>query len=282
MSTAICKVVSPPPHEDFELQELIDVPTTKERLEAIESRLNMTGHHPEMVAPVRRMSLWARAGDHKVIVGLILAVILGVFALITSAFHSQINEYVDGRVKSQTDPLSSKLNIIDERTSRIEGALYILRGQLIAQKYSSASPKELKAHRDELKEIKATLAQLPLKTSPGYWRVSFQIITLFSRATFDVERVSKEPESLLDNVISNPRGGIVLRENARFVLKNLIQGMIFKNSIVRFDPSVRLANDVFINCVFLFPVAETPPKPLQQIGTELLASDLSKVTLNGS
>ena len=71
-------------------------------------------------------------------------------------------------------------------------------------------------------------------------------------------------------------------ENRRVVLKNLIQGMVFKNSVVRFEPSVRLVNDVFINCVFILPTAENPPKALQEIGKTLLASDLVNVTLNAS
>ena len=189
---------------------------------------------------------------------------------------------MDGRIRSQTDPLASKLTTIDERTSQIEGELKILHGELIAQKYSAVFPKDLKLHRDELKQVKTALAELPLKTSPGYWTVSFQIITLFSKANFDVKKVALEPESSLDNVASNPPGLIKVRDNARFVLRNLVQGITFKNSIIRFDPSVRLVNDVFIDCVFLFPVMEPPPKPLQEIGSELLASDLSKVTLNTS
>ena len=258
------------------------MPTTKERLDAIESQLGMAGEYSRKVIPLKRKSWWTVAGDHKVIAGLIVAAILGVCALITNAFHSQINEYVDGRIKSHTDSLESRLTNIDERTSRIEGELNVLHGELLAQKYSAVSPKELKVHRDELKEVKTTLAQLPVKTSPGYWQVSFQIITLFSRATFNVEKVALQPESSMDNVVSNPPGVAKVRENSRLVLKNLIQGITFKNSIIRFDPSVRLINDVFIDCVFLFPVVETPPKPLQEIGTELLASDLSNVTLNGS
>jgi len=58
--------------------------------------------------------------------------------------------------------------------------------------------------------------------------------------------------------------------------------MIFRNSIIRFDRSVRLVNDVFINCIFILPTEENPPKVLQEIGKTLLTSDLSNVTLNAS
>ena len=68
----------------------------------------------------------------------------------------------------------------------------------------------------------------------------------------------------------------------RVVLKNLVQGVTFINSIVRFDPSVRLVNDTFINCVFILPAQEAPPKIFQEIGKTLLASDLAHVTISAS
>jgi hypothetical protein len=71
-------------------------------------------------------------------------------------------------------------------------------------------------------------------------------------------------------------------ENQRVVLKNHIEGLVYKNSIIRFESNVELVNDVFINCVFILPAQENPPKPLQEIGKTLLASDLARVTLNAS
>lgn len=86
----------------------------------------------------------------------------------------------------------------------------------------------------------------------------------------------------MDNVVSNPIGGIAPVKNSRVVLKNLIQGVIFENSIVRFDPSVRLVNDLFINCFFILPVEANPRERVQDIGNKLLASDLQRVTLTSS
>lgn len=172
----------------------------------------------------------------------------------------------------------------EERLKNIEktlSSLSLVRAQSVAEKYSTVTPKELTIHREELKQVKTALAELPLKTSPGYWTVSFQIITLFSKANFDVEKIAEQPESILEDLISN-RPGVVELDHKRVVLRNLVQGVTIKDSIVRFEPSVRLSNDIFINCVFLFPVVETPSRPLQEIGTELLCSDLSKVTLNAS
>jgi hypothetical protein len=86
----------------------------------------------------------------------------------------------------------------------------------------------------------------------------------------------------LDNVGSNPPGGFGPIKNGRVVLRNLVQGITFENSIVRFDPSVRLVNVTFINCAFIFPAVQEPSRPLQEIGQTLLASDLSRVTVNAS
>jgi hypothetical protein len=256
--------------------------TNKERLDGIEARLVSIDKHLGIASPVKSRSLWNKAGDHKVVAGLIVAAILGLCSLVASAFHSKSNEYVDGRIQTQLSPVSAQLSSIDERLSRTEGALSVLRAEAAAAKYVKSPEKELKTHHDELRDIKDRLAQSKPNV-PGYWPAAFQIITLFSRATFDVEKVAAGPETSYDNVVSNPPGIVASTENSRVVLKNLVQGMVFKNSIIRFDPSVHLVNDVFINCVFIFPsTGETPPARLQRIGETLLSSDLSRVTLNAS
>jgi hypothetical protein len=228
------------------------------------------------------MSWWVRIGEHKVIAGLIVAAIIAVCAWAQSALHSQANEYVDGRIGNQVKPISTQLTTINERTSRIEGTLAVLQAQLVAQKYATVPPKELKAHSEELKQLKTTMAQLP-PTSSGYWPLVFQVIQLASQSTFaDVDKIAAQGQSEYSNVSSRPPGGFGVIENRRVILKNHVEGLIFKNCIIFFDPTVELVNDVFINCVFMFPTQENPSKPLQEIGKTLLASDLSKVTLNAS
>jgi hypothetical protein len=240
-----------------------------------------------IVASQNKSPGWQRIRKHPLIAtvigGVIVLAIGGAYSRVESAFVNQMNASQDARVKAQTDPILTRLSLIDERLSRTEGALSVLRAEAAAAKYVRAPEKELKAHHDELRDIKDRLAQSKPDV-PGYWPATFQIITLFSRATFDVEKIAAGPESSLDNVASNPPGVLLSPiQNRRVVLKNLVQGMIFKNSIIRFDPTVRLVNDVFIDCVFIFPsTGETPPAPLQRIGETLLASDLSEVTLNAS
>lgn len=175
------------------------------------------------------------------------------------------------------------INRVTERLTSIEGKLTLLQAQLVSQKYSAATPKELKAHVEELKQIKTSLAQLPT-TSPGYWPAAFQVIRLASQSNFaDFDKIAAQRgESSFNNVSSRPAGMFGVTTGQRVFLKNHVEGLVFKDSIVRFDPSVELVNDVFINCVFLIPVQESPSKPLQEIGRTLLASDLARVTLNAS
>jgi hypothetical protein len=154
---------------------------------------------------------------------------------------------------------------------------------LVSQRYSAVPPKELKAHVEELKQVKTSLAQLPT-TSPGYWPAAFQVIRLASQSNFaDFDKIAAQRgESSYSNVSSRPPGAFGITTGQRVFLKNHVEGLVFKDSIIRFDPSVELVNDVFINCVFLIPVQENPSKPLREIGKTLLASDLAKVTLNAT
>jgi len=206
------------------------------------------------------------------ILGAIITVIVALLGITAAAvYHAVADVREETALRTRTG----------DRLEKIESTLNLLTAQLAAQKYSTIPPKELKNHREELKDIRDNLAKARRDT-PGYWPATFQIITLFSKASSDIEKVAEQPEGSFDTIVNDQLGAVAPVENSRIVLKNLIQGMIFKNSIVRFDPSVRLVNDVFINCVFIFPAAENPPKPLQEIGKTLLASDLSKVTLNAS
>jgi len=83
----------------------------------------------------------------------------------------------------------------------------------------------------------------------------------------------------MDEVRIQGFGARSIINNQNVLLKNTIEGITFSNSVVHFDPSVRLINVGFTNCVFIFPPDASPPKPLQQIGEALLASDLLHVKI---
>jgi hypothetical protein len=111
---------------------------------------------------------------------------------------------------------------------------------------------------------------------------SFQIITLLSRAQApkEMESLVKQPLTVFENVSFTNFPMVERRKN--ILLRKSVSGITFYDSVIHFDPDVNLSNDLFVNCVFILPWQENPSKTLQQIGTTLLAADLSKVTLNAS
>lgn len=208
--------------------------------------------------------------------------VIGIFVALLALAGAGWN-YAFSRVGSEAQfqtHTTDTITRISERLTSIEGKLTLLQAQIVGQKYSGVPPKELKSHAEELKQLKTSLAQLPT-TSPGYWPAAFQVIQLFSQSNFiDLDKVVGKSE--FSNVSSRPPGSFGVTENRRVFLKKHVEGLIFKDCIIYFDPTVELVNDVFINCVFILPAQENPSKPLQEIGKTLLASDLSKVTLNAS
>jgi hypothetical protein len=185
---------------------------------------------------------------------------------------------LDRHIQSALRPVQTDIKAIDENVQQITGTLGVLQAQVAAAKYTSVPPDELRKHRDELMGVVKALRGVSHDT-PGYWPASFQAITLLSMATVPSPTIKKE--SILDGVSGPP--GMMLVEHSNVVLKNLVEGVIFRNSTVRFDASARLADDTFENCVLIFPVLDAPPKPLQEIGNEVLAAqDLSNFTIGKS
>jgi hypothetical protein len=214
------------------------------------------------------------------LVGTAVTVFLALVAIVvTVAIFASSNINRDAEFRGSTD---QRLKSIEQTLSVIQNRLGLVQAQIVAQKYAAVPPKELKAHSEELKQLKTTVAQASPDT-PGYWPIAFQVIQLASQSTFaDWDKIKAQGETEYDDVSSKPPGAFGVMENQRAVLRNHVEGLTFKNSIIRFEPNVELVNDVFINCVFLLPVQDNPSKPLQEIGRTLLASDLSNVTLNAS
>jgi hypothetical protein len=220
-------------------------------------------------------------GASLVLLGALIAGAGGVSSLI-------LDSHIQKAIGESTTPIhddikknNDKLLEINGNVQELKGIVSVLRAQIVAERYSAVPIKDLKSHRSELKTIKEDLTQAK-STAPGYWPAAFQVIHLLSQSNVDDTNRFKSQESEFTNVTSSPPGKLspVLRQRA--VLKGHVEGLIFKECIIRFDPNVELKNDLFINCVFLLPIQENPPRPLQEIGRTLLASDLSEVTLNAS
>jgi hypothetical protein len=178
----------------------------------------------------------------------------------------------------------SKLTAVEGRLTAIEGSLAVLQARIVSQKLASAPQSDLKVHREEINAVRASLASTEDGVA-GFWPSSFEIITLLSKATsteVDFAKLASARESVFNDFSASGPGAVSPIVGMNVLLKNHIQGLTFRNSIIRFDPSVKLSNDVFVDCIFVFPSEQNPSGPLQQIGRTLLASDLENVTLNAS
>ncbi|HEV2522354.1 MAG TPA: hypothetical protein VGT24_08235 [Candidatus Acidoferrales bacterium] len=116
---------------------------------------------------------WRKVREFIPLAGM-FAVFVGVLALAGSGWYYAFSR-VDKEARfeqSTTDSLK-----------RIDEALHVIPIQMAASKYSVISPQELKAHGQELKKLKETLAQTPPNT-PGYWPTASQIIQLLSQSAF--------------------------------------------------------------------------------------------------
>jgi hypothetical protein len=225
----------------------------------------------ELTQEFNKPSLWTRFWGER---NWAIPAALVVLTIVGGGLRYVGGLILDKHIQLSVGPLRDQLQTIQGDTQNIKGIVSVLEAQLAAQKYSSSEPTELKMHRDELKEIKTSLAGAKRDT-PNFWPVSFQIIELLSKATAEIRNPGKE--SVVDNV-SGP--GIEFGKGQVMLLKNRIANLTFHDSVIRFDPTVKLTNVTFIDCVFIFPLTQNPPKPLQEIGNALLASDLSHAVIN--
>jgi hypothetical protein len=210
-------------------------------------------------------------------------VALTVLGLIVSGIWYVGGIILDAHIGIVLKDTTNDIATIKGNVGDIQSSITVLRAQVTAQSIAAVPRLDLKKHSGELQQARASLAAVNgSNTTAGFWPVSFQIINLLSQANSSL-MISDQQESSLDDVSSNPPGGISPITNRRVVLRNLVGGITFVHSIVRFDPSVKLINDTFIDCIFIFPDSmANPPKPLREIGTALLTSDISRAIITAS
>ena len=108
----------------------------------------------------------------------------------------------------------------------------------ISQKLAGAPQAELRDSRGEISAVRASLANARNEV-PGFWRSSFEIITLLSKASstqVDFAKLIRARPVVFDDVTFNGVGPISAVMGSNVILKNHVQGMIFRNSVIRFDP----------------------------------------------
>jgi len=208
---------------------------------------------------------------------LLLAVGAASFYFIGFKLYGAAGVRLDTHIASALNPLHKEIQAADADTKQMAGMLAVLQTKILVQELGALSGLQLREHRDELREARKFLLSANPET-PGFWPAGFQLITLLSRATSAAE-TGKSKEVALNDF----SGGAVPGEfGARFVLTGQIKNTVFTEAVVRLDPEVKLENVTFKNCIIIFPDAPKPPKSLQQIASEFLASDMLGVTIHGS
>jgi hypothetical protein len=263
------------------------VPTTKERLDALERAVNSA---PSIEAPKPtpvRSWLWSeRTWVIPSIIAIAVVVIPSSFGVAYYVAGLEIDKHVGDKLGPALGPIEDDLSRVHKDIQQLsgdvrelKGIISVLQAPALTSKLSKLPPSELKARKDELQEIKNNLAAAP-KDTPNLWPASFQVITLLSQAMYQLETIGRQPLSEFSNVriggFGN-RGGLVSGRNVS--LKGTIEGFTFENSVIHFDASTKLINVQFTHCVFIFPQDANPSSPLQQIGATLLASDLESVKI---
>jgi hypothetical protein len=152
-------------------------------------------------------------------IAVIVAVLIAVSGAIWYVGGLILDKHVQSAVTTANAPLQTDIHRLDGDVQHVSAVVSVLQAQIAAQKYAVTPAKDLKSHRDELNSIKGKLVTVPNNT-PGYWPISFQIISLASKAASDLENVAQQPgESSYDNVVSNKLGvGFCPIENSRVVL----------------------------------------------------------------
>lgn len=261
---------APPPETLYEVSR-----TIRELQEALD-QLDQSIEKPRLPA---RIAHWLRKkqASSAVTAFLLLGLVATAFYYIGFRIYGATRTKFDTHIALAIDPLHKQILAADSDTKRMEGMLAVLQTKVLVRELSAVPELQLREHRDELREARKLLAAANPET-PGFWPAGFQLIALLSRATSAVEiEKSKEVE------VNDFSGGAVPGEfGSRFVLTGQIKNASFTDAIVRLDPDVKLENVSFKDCVIILPDVPKPPKSLQQIASEFLASDLLAVTIHGS
>jgi len=263
------------------------LPTTRDHLTGIESRLDLietrlgTG---QLVAP-KPFSFWAWFWvERNWSIPVSLIVLSAFFSGAVYVAGLEIDKRIGRTISAGLAPLQKDIERIDGDTRDIREGLGLLRIQLNSQKFQSLSPIDLKKHGDELRTSQKALARLA-PTSPGYWPTAFELIQLVSQANPNSNSsIENTPNGVtMKDVHSFPLGAIT-RSGEKIDLAGIISGVVFKNCVIQFETDIRLSDDLFVNCIFIFPKgkADVPPQNLQDIAKTLLASDIAKVTVKAS
>jgi hypothetical protein len=153
------------------------------------------------------------------------------------------------------------------------------------RKVSEQSPSEVMASVTELDAIRNRLSQTP-PTAPEYWPTVMQFLRFASASASAPSLPARLSRLTLRNIkFGGTPTGLPLNRiaGADLVLDggDLFDAVIANSRVTFTNNAVNLRNVTFVNCVFVFPVSDTPPEQHKQATQQLLAaSDLRSVSMS--
>lgn len=186
-----------------------------------------------------------------------------------------LGSWIDQRIDQHLSPIARDIRGVSDRIARIEGRLKIQDASNVVNSLSGAPTKDLREHSGELKKLKSELAKTD-KQLPNFYPTAFQLITLTSKSL-----TATPPPQGPELTFKDSQG---MRVSSRTVeLIQTVSDAVFTDCVITLDPSVRLYNVLFVNCVFFFPTNQfLPPPNLKRIADELLEADLSRAKITTS
>jgi hypothetical protein len=241
----------------------------EQKLERIQSDLALVTKKPRV---------WKRIWkERNFAVGIFGSVVVIVLAILGGSGWV-FDLYLDHALTIHLQPLRDDIAHIDKRVTRIEAAAKIQSASAVVKDLKNAPVADIQKHRDQIQNAKQTLAHAADKTLPDYWPTTAGILRLASvSASSPTINLGLEPTNSAKNVF-----GLTLPPG-RWILSGTISHCMFKNSVIVFDPSVKLQEVIFINCIFLLPEnIESPAPSIRNIGEKLLqAANIMNVKLSG-
>lgn len=264
---------------------------------------------PSNMDSVRPLGWKERYGTYAQWIGALVACAALVLALWNrSAAHDEedFKYRVDGRIDDRLKPVSTRLDEISERLAKAEGILETLLGISRLKQMAALEPREFAKALPLLQKIASeplssqsapdqrTLQEIAFKlrvtpqTVPGYWPTVLQFIQFASSAMTPPTDV---PAPGPPNITASGNrcigaygeaGGHCLTVSHRIILLDGgdIPGSRFYNCRVIFTQNpVGMRGVRFINCVFEMPVTSSPTPYLKDAARQLLASNLTSVSI---
>jgi hypothetical protein len=262
---------------------------------------------PKSVTPTARplgwKERWGTYAQWVVAAVAIVGLYMGIRNQEVAHDEQDFNYRVDGRIDGKIEPIKSKLDEHSEKLANMEGKLDTLIGfqkegllKGIASQDQKTFPKSLPVLRTliesppsaQFKPNPSTLVQIAEElrntpeTSPDYWPTVLQFIQFVSAGLSPDVPPRGEPTLSFSNNrgLWSGQGPHLLSHEVVLLDGGDLYNLHFQNCRIIFtEHPVRMVHVSFTNCVFEMPITSDPAPYLKNAARQLLASNLTSVSI---